>query len=403
MGLAMAYAFQGEPGPARRAYAAATAAYEASANHVAALINLREELILAVLPYQADERAERERVVAATEPMAVWLTERGGHANPDLPRYARVPLLVIEGRWREARAILEPSDHSDLATILQPPALYRGTLARAQGDAETAWRSVHEPSRVHPASEPGERRGPLPLPFQLLAAGLALDAGDLAGARSWLDLHRRWLDFMEATLGRSEAEVFDAEWYRAAGDADRAREHAVRALAHAAQPRQPLALLAAHRMLGVLATDAGDRAVAEDHFAQSLALADACHAPYERSLTLIAHAELLAATDEHRGARALLDEARTLCLPMGALPALARIERLAARLDAATGRQPAGLTAREAEVLRLVAGGLSNAEIAERLYLSLNTVKVHVGNVLAKTGVPNRAAAAQFARRRGLA
>ena len=83
-------------------------------------------------------------------------------------------------------------------------------------------------------------------------------------------------------------------------------------------------------MLGILATDAGDRAAAEDHFAEALALADACRAPYERALTLLAHAELLAATDAHRRARALLDEARALCLPMDALPALARIERLAA-------------------------------------------------------------------------
>ncbi len=65
--------------------------------------NLREELILAVLPYQADDLAERERVAAAAERMAAWVVERGGHANPNLPRYARVPLLVLEGRWREAR------------------------------------------------------------------------------------------------------------------------------------------------------------------------------------------------------------------------------------------------------------------------------------------------------------
>src|SRR5262249_5108375 len=78
MGMAMASACQGEPGPARRPYAAATAAYEASANHVAALINLREELILVLLPYQADDLAERERVVAATERMALRVTALGG-------------------------------------------------------------------------------------------------------------------------------------------------------------------------------------------------------------------------------------------------------------------------------------------------------------------------------------
>ena len=53
-----------------------------------ALGNLREELILAVLPYQTDDLAERERVASAAERMAVWVIERGGHGNPDLPRYA---------------------------------------------------------------------------------------------------------------------------------------------------------------------------------------------------------------------------------------------------------------------------------------------------------------------------
>jgi DNA-binding NarL/FixJ family response regulator len=85
------------------------------------------------------------------------------------------------------------------------------------------------------------------------------------------------------------------------------------------------------------------------------------------------------------------------------MPALTRIKRLAAGLDAAADRPPAGLTVREVEVLRLVAVGLSNAEIAERLFLSPNTVKVHVARILAKIGVHNRAAATEYALRRGIA
>ncbi|HEX4813317.1 MAG TPA: AAA family ATPase [Nonomuraea sp.] len=66
------------------------------------------------------------------------------------------------------------------------------------------------------------------------------------------------------------------------------------------------------------------------------------------------------------------------------------------------GQGDAGLTAREAEVLRLVAEGLTNREIAERLFIAQKTVSVHVSNILAKLEVSTRTQAAATARRRGL-
>jgi NarL family two-component system response regulator LiaR len=61
------------------------------------------------------------------------------------------------------------------------------------------------------------------------------------------------------------------------------------------------------------------------------------------------------------------------------------------------------LTAREREVLALLAAGLSNNEIAEKLTLSPGTVRLHVSNVLAKLGAPNRTSAAVIAMKHGLA
>jgi DNA-binding CsgD family transcriptional regulator/pimeloyl-ACP methyl ester carboxylesterase len=63
---------------------------------------------------------------------------------------------------------------------------------------------------------------------------------------------------------------------------------------------------------------------------------------------------------------------------------------------------PNGLSAREVEVLRLIAAGKSNPQIADELVISLNTVQRHVSNILAKTGLANRAEAASFATRHGL-
>jgi DNA-binding NarL/FixJ family response regulator len=64
---------------------------------------------------------------------------------------------------------------------------------------------------------------------------------------------------------------------------------------------------------------------------------------------------------------------------------------------ATTKAHPAGLTAREAEVLEVLREGHTNAEIAERLFLSPRTVDHHVSSILAKLGVSSRAAAAEAA------
>ncbi|MGW3045241.1 response regulator [Kitasatospora sp. NPDC001159] len=73
-------------------------------------------------------------------------------------------------------------------------------------------------------------------------------------------------------------------------------------------------------------------------------------------------------------------------------------ERSAAR----PGELPDGLTVREAEVLALIAEGLSNTEIAQRLFVSQATVKTHINNLFAKTAVRDRAQAVAYAFRHGI-
>jgi DNA-binding NarL/FixJ family response regulator len=66
-------------------------------------------------------------------------------------------------------------------------------------------------------------------------------------------------------------------------------------------------------------------------------------------------------------------------------------------------KPPGGLTTREAEVLTLLAAGLSNAEIGKRLYLSNATVKTHINRIFAKTGARDRAQAVRYAYQHGMA
>ena len=66
------------------------------------------------------------------------------------------------------------------------------------------------------------------------------------------------------------------------------------------------------------------------------------------------------------------------------------------------GLRAVGVTSREVDVLRLVAEGLTNTAIAQRLVLSPRTVETHVANLVAKTGVANRAGLADLAKSGGL-
>jgi len=73
------------------------------------------------------------------------------------------------------------------------------------------------------------------------------------------------------------------------------------------------------------------------------------------------------------------------------------------RPDGRSSAPPDGLTAREVEVLALIADGMSNTEIGEHLFLGQATVKTHVNRIFAKTGVRDRAQAVRYAYRTGLA
>jgi DNA-binding NarL/FixJ family response regulator len=94
-----------------------------------------------------------------------------------------------------------------------------------------------------------------------------------------------------------------------------------------------------------------------------------------------------------------LDAARWTLERLGAAHALARLdERSRKPASAAPGR----LTARELQVLRLVATGRTNRAVAAELVISEKTVARHLSNIFTKLGIPSRAAATAFAYRHGI-
>ncbi|GGS80112.1 LuxR family transcriptional regulator [Planobispora rosea] len=112
-------------------------------------------------------------------------------------------------------------------------------------------------------------------------------------------------------------------------------------------------------------------------------------------------AEALLAAGDRDTAREEWERAVEAAASLGARPLGAALEELGRRARF-TSAQSGLLTSREQEVLELVAEGLSNREIAERLFIAQKTVSVHVSNILGKLGVSSRTQAAAVARREGL-
>jgi DNA-binding CsgD family transcriptional regulator len=160
--------------------------------------------------------------------------------------------------------------------------------------------------------------------------------------------------------------------------------------------------------LGLLALTLDRPGQAAGHFQRAALLAGRMQAHPMLAWSQLGQAQALLALDrpgDREQAAALLAEASGAAEALGirGLGERAVALRAAAAAAPAAPRWPAGLTGREVEVLRLIAAGHSNRAIAEALFISPNTVLRHVSNIFAKTGVANRAEAAAYATRHGLA
>ena len=159
----------------------------------------------------------------------------------------------------------------------------------------------------------------------------------------------------------------------------------------------------ADRLLGLLSQTMGNLDQAAAHFEDALALCRKAGYRPELAWTCCDYADALRERDgegDRNKATSLLEESLAISSELGMRPLMERVTVRLEQAQAETEKAPVypdGLTQREVEVLRLIAAGKTNLEIAEELVIAEGTARRHVANIYEKIGAANRAEATRYA------
>jgi DNA-binding CsgD family transcriptional regulator len=292
----------------------------------------------------------------------------------------RGQIMRLHGAYAEAIAELDNAVARYLASRATAAAgqayAERGDVQRLLGDLDAAGQSYEEAARHGYEAQPG-------LALLWLARGRAPAA--VAAAR-------RLLTEISDPVHRSRLLPAATEILLAAGETGEARA-AVEELGALAEAFRSTGLQAmAAYAAGLVELAHGDAPGALPYLRKAAALWNGMEAPYEIARVKVQVARALHTLGDEESATSELAAARRTFVELGAVPA----DREAALL-LAPAALPHGLTGREAEVLRLVASGKTNSQIAADLVLSEKTVARHLSNIFAKLDVSSRTAAAAYA------
>jgi ATP/maltotriose-dependent transcriptional regulator MalT len=318
-----------------------------------------------------------------TEELTRWCA-----AQPDLVPYRgqclvhRAQVLALAGRWSEAMTEMMRARER----LADPP---------GQPAVGMAWYESGELLRLqgrHDAAEDCYRRasqhGRPPQPGMLL---LRLAQGRDSDARAGVDAA---LATASSRGDRWHLLAAASQVWCACGDTAAARAAADELGEVAGQQAGSWLRAIAASALGSVLLAEGNPRDAGSHLRTAFEKWQELHVPYEAARVRLLLGEVCHALGDTDGALLEWDAARYTFEELGAVDDLARVQ---ARLSPEPPSRPSGLTEREVEVLRLVARGCTNREIADVLVLSEHTVRRHLQNVFARLGVSSRAAAAAFA------
>ena len=256
MGLSASSAYLGDPSTAQREIQLLGQEHRSTGHFLEAAVDTAGELTLVHIPYHTDDIAERRQLAEQFDDD--W--ERARRTVTE--EIVFNPCDFLNGHWQKARRDLEFG-----GPLINREQWYAGVLAnlaRLQGEPELAWDRI---SSVFPDGSKtsfGANVVVATMSMQRVAAELCIDDNDWEAACDWLSAHDAWLAESESVLGRAEGQLLWGRYYFQRGDLEKAREHAEKALAHASDPRQPLALIQIRRFLGELLLAEGDHAAAED-------------------------------------------------------------------------------------------------------------------------------------------
>jgi DNA-binding CsgD family transcriptional regulator len=330
-----------------------------------------------------EESFDLRRAQAWTAALSNWCAEQ-----PDLVPYRgqcllhRAEIMQLHGAWQDA---IEEVQRASQRLAQRPgrsargAASYRrGELHRLCGEFAEAEECYREASRCGREPQPG-------------LALLRLAQNQTGAAQAAI---RRVLDEAEGFVARSRLLPAHVEIMLAAGDIDAAVAGADELAAMADDLDAPLLRARATHAQGAVLVAQGDARAALTALRRAWSAWQELDAPHEAAGTRTLIGLACRGLGDEDGALMELDAARWAFQELGAAPDVARIDAYAGAVGAANA---GGLTARELEVLRLVAAGKTNRAIAADLVLSEKTVARHVSNIFGKLGVSSRAAATAHA------